>query len=513
MKLFYFFLTILVLVTANTLVIAEQRPTRKVLFTLNRNEVLDEGEYYVEFTSSTDKFSAIVMDTITGCRTFVFNGRRLAQTTTRFEETFDFFDITYICATIENGYAFAYHNGNNEIVLNLGEQEFGPYYKAEIFHYLSFNEFSFKYIDEQQQEWINMSGKAYGPYTKAGIFANDGFAYELAGKWFENSNGKITGPFTGGSPHLCKYEGCGAISPNGQSYAFVWTDGKESKRFNLNVNGKCSNVFSICDCYNTIKVTDSGHYALKYHIDRGNYFIRIDGKEYGPYYYCSNPCMNNSGEWAFYYEKLNSEKKSEIWVLTSKSGEIGPFNKENSFWGAGISDLQLAEDGTLAYMIDHKKISIGNTIISSDDRISSLSLYDKDDYVWEFGKDDKWYVHTKLKNYGPYSYIHELEALDNGKFMFNFETNNGKQLTNNSGRIEVIEGGRYRIFEFTEVNEIQSPDQMHSFYSDYGYNYVVIDGVSVGHSAALRCWYEPKTNSFVWNSLEGRELVVYSFKL
>jgi hypothetical protein len=59
--------------------------------------------------------------------------------------------------------------------------------------------------------------------------------------------------------------------------------------------------------------------------------------------------------------------------------------------------------------------------------------------------------------------------------------------------------------------EIYSADRAHTLYSAYKYEYVVIDGVRCGKSPALYAWYDKGKNAFVWNAVEGRELVLYEY--
>lgn len=73
--------------------------------------------------------------------------------------------------------------------------------------------------------------------------------------------------------------------------------------------------------------------------------------------------------------------------------------------------------------------------------------------------------------------------------------------------------GVYQQTRYETTVETMSADRQHSFFSDYAYEYVVIDGQPVGKSPALYAWYNKSSNSFVWNSIEGKELVVYEYML
>jgi hypothetical protein len=61
--------------------------------------------------------------------------------------------------------------------------------------------------------------------------------------------------------------------------------------------------------------------------------------------------------------------------------------------------------------------------------------------------------------------------------------------------------------------DIYSENLEHTMISDYRYEYVVIDGESYGKSPAFQAWYDSDKKSFIWSAIEGKELVVYEFKL
>jgi hypothetical protein len=165
------------------------------------------------------------------------------------------------------------------------------------------------------------------------------------------------------------------------------------------------------------------------------------------------------------------------------------------------------------------------------------------------------YANINGKIWGPYINISNKDFYinNNGKYAFVYEDNDGKRYANINGKerepeesfkdisdIKIYEAedgythevknGIDRIIpqfkwirnsyddtdpeiEGNTSTEAVSPDGKHSFYSDLNYEYVVIDGKEEGHSPALRVWYNAERYSFVWNSIEGRELVVYEFKL
>jgi hypothetical protein len=41
----------------------------------------------------------------------------------------------------------------------------------------------------------------------------------------------------------------------------------------------------------------------------------------------------------------------------------------------------------------------------------------------------------------------------------------------------------------------------------------MIDGKRYGKFSACHAWYDKTKNAFIWSALEGKELVVYEYKL
>ena len=113
----------------------------------------------------------------------------------------------------------------------------------------------------------------------------------------------------------------------------------------------------------------------------------------------------------------------------------------------------------------------------------------------------------------------------NGAYYFTYPMDDGIVYKNENGKISKTEFYISNVYgseitAFSSISyvgfdnlELYSSDKEHSFYSSYNYEYVVIDGNRFSKSPALHAWYDKDKNAFIWNAVEGKELVVYEYKL
>ncbi|MDL2261995.1 hypothetical protein LJC11_00645 [Bacteroidales bacterium OttesenSCG-928-I21] len=128
-------------------------------------------------------------------------------------------------------------------------------------------------------------------------------------------------------------------------------------------------------------------------------------------------------------------------------------------------------------------------------------------YAFEYEKGGEKYTNVNGTDFGPYDNVWSIILTESGKYDFQY-TKNYTSYSNNNGEITKHD----HLFSDTP-NEIYSDNKTHSFLSDYTYPYVVIDGQRKGNSPAIHPAYNKERNSFVWNALEGQELVVYEYML
>jgi hypothetical protein len=130
--------------------------------------------------------------------------------------------------------------------------------------------------------------------------------------------------------------------------------------------------------------------------------------------------------------------------------------------------------------------------------------------------------------FGPYEAIGVVSIIDSGKFAFDY-AKEGKHLYNFCGK-EVTKrkyydlswdeiwrkkrwGSYFQDATRKVIYEVRSEDDKHVFYSDMDYDYVLIDEKVVGEHPAADAYYDERKHAFIWNCIEGKELVVYEYKL
>jgi hypothetical protein len=185
----------------------------------------------------------------------------------------------------------------------------------------------------------------------------------------------------------------------------------------------------------------------------------------------------------------------------------------------------------------------------------SFKVGDNGEYLYTIKENGDYYVNLNGQKFGPFgsiinTYYHEKYGLYfwhqdpesytvikiNGKLFekvinLNWDKDTKNILSiayNNNGERqtlyyekrkeikEVLEYQDYyqRVFDIApSPTEMISKDEEHSFVNSYKNEFVVIDGKKYGKAPAIYNYYDEKKNSFIWNSVEGRELVIYEYKL
>jgi len=299
-------------------------------------------------------------------------------------------------------------------------------------------------------------------YTNPSIENGYGYSYPLADRIYVNLEGKVL-PTVKGYPYGCTRTKSG-------KYAFDYDDG-------VYIDGKIiENAYSL-------RLTESGKYAYRYK-ENGKWHVNIDGKTIGTYDDVEDLRLTESGKYAYRY------KENEKWHVNIDGKTIGTYDY--------VGDLTLTESGKYAY------------------------------YYRENGK---YHVNIDGKTIGTYGDVYSLILTESGKYAYRYYENEVYSNINGRGNLSKEEYDNFRhteldyngstVFQYwndgssyeKSVTEVLSKDNKHSFYSNYEYEYVVIDGEPVGKSPAWQAWYNEKENAFEWSALEDRELVVYKYKL
>jgi len=453
----------------NTLSITAQvvTPTRTILHTLSKNEILYYGEYYTFQSAIKNGFSCVVHDTVAQKQTLIFNGKAI--------HTFDWVsrNIFEVDLSKENGYIFRFWESEKCFVNFRGQIE-GPFEMAtnstwdidsekKIITPPKYNFFyklggSWYYYFEGKAQLLEMEEEdkedtenSWPGYTSTGekgkwylskvnseeysdkirydelvkvIVNNENVVYicNVNGNKHVVLNGVLSEPFD----DVYSY----GIELNGKNYLYSYV--KNKKRF-ININGKLLEID--CDEFPYGDILKNGSYYFTYS-KKNKHFVNINGKVFGPY--------------------------------------------------SGLNyGIQLFENGKFSFV---------------------------------FLKDDLYYINNNGIISKGFPYIFNLETKPDGFFKYFFSMEDGWVYENINGQIKKtqdrkIGDGLGSFLPSIVKYKIQSKNKAHSLSTDISYDYVVVDGKSYGRAPAIKAWYEEAKNSFNWTAWEGKELVIYELKL
>jgi hypothetical protein len=384
------------------------------------------------------------------------------------------------------------------------------------------------------------SAKGYDYVYDLTYHSNGNYAYRFKdnGKWYVNING---------SPSEKGYDRVEYLTyhSNG-NYAYMF---KDNGKYYVNINGSPS--AKGYDEVGYLTYHSNGNYAYVF-IDNGKWYANINGKPSTKGYdtvwnltYHSNVnyayWFKDNGKWYLNFNGSPSAKGYDaVWYLTYHSNVNYAYAfKDNGKWYANINgdiskgydefwDLTYHSNVNYAYRFyDNGKYYVninGKPSVKGYDDVWDFTYHSNVNYAYLFKDNGKWYANINGNISKGYDNIYNLSLNEKGEYSYYFsEYAHGRIYENKNGKTEktiyyncTYHGyDGFRIFDDRIENmlELTSPDEQHSFYSNYEYEYVVIDNSRRGNSPALRAWYDDEKKAFVWTSIEGKELVVYEYKL
>ncbi len=345
------------------------------------------------------------------------------------------------------------------------------------------NGYAIRYFDDNSN-YVNIAGQKEGGFDDL-FFINgtEAFFYTLAGKWYPYNLNKVT-------KNLTFPNGC--ITNNGK-YAFRYN--KDDQCY-VNVNGTLMGKYSFA--WNTT-ITESEKYAFGYRKDK-EYYANINGKIKGAYSGVWDVTITESGKYAFGYNK-NGKSFGNI-----NGNIIGPYSD--------VLSISITESGKYAFGYNKNGqyyVNINGNILGPYSSIWYITITDNGKYAFRYRKNGEYYVNinnTIIK--GPYSELKDLTVANDGKYSFTILKNGKSLIVDNQGEHRPTKIDQY-IRWSTEPSNIELEEGKNSFYSDYQYSYVVIDGLKAGKSSAIDAWWNAEKESFVWHCVEGNELISYEY--
>jgi hypothetical protein len=434
---------------------------KTVLHTLGKNEILNYHEYSVYQSSGKNNYSFVVSDTSTQKETFVFNGKIIHS---------DYIgnNIQEIDLSKENGYIFKFY--------------------------------------ENEQSFVNVRGKVEGPFeeVQCSVYDVDGsykipenydFFYKLGGIWYSY--------FEGNAQMLAKDEEKKdevewvslktSTGENGKWYLSGISGNayKDNVRYDELVSVVKNTVYIVYVCVNNGQKYVVMNGVLSEAFDRGDY-INIDliGKNY------------------MYNYSKNGKKYVNI------NGKSIAIDCDDYHYGNILSN------GVYYYSYsknDNTYANINGKIFGPYQDINEIQMYSTGKYAFVFAKDGLYYVNNNGVISKGYPSAFGLNYESDGSLNYFYSMEDGWLYQSVNGQVKKQEPKIGDVVgEFVPSFEkyiIYSKNKTHTLTVDIAYDYVVIDGKSYGKSPAIRAWYDETKNSFVWSALEGKELVVYEYKL
>ncbi len=259
-----------------------------------------------------------------------------------------------------------------------------------------------------------------------------------------------------------------------------------------------------------LDMKDFNNSVYTYNTKNGKY-IHCKRKNYGPYTYVE-PCMFNSepktsGRFKFSYD-------NKVIYIHDYDGEIYKLNEGRWTYSSPNKKHTLLIDKNYKHVtldgikytlpLDKNFVEYGTkrdwpqNIFVLDNGICMIEIYGHISGKW---KDYCFRINKgTIKELNP----HEIIDMETGDI-----TQYGQEPFKEYP--DVIHD-RWGVFD--NPNFIfNDPTDSHMFYSNWDYDYVLIDGEKYGQACPLNAIYDKKRNAFVWYALEGQQLVRYTFRL
>ncbi|MDR0606011.1 MAG: hypothetical protein LBG80_17115 [Bacteroidales bacterium] len=318
------------------------------------------------------------------------------------------------------------------------------------------------YNKDEKKVYLNINGNAFGGFDQVKNYDinNKGdyiYRYVKDDKDYVNVNGKTVG-----------------IHDNIDDYIEEFVDGVTAILGGNNLGGA-----SCAYGFDAPIINDKGEYIYAYRTN-GQYYISINGHSKGPYEGTWRPYIDNKGNY----------------IYPCKSG--------NKFYIVYNDKKDLLED------VD---ASLGLELVFPD-----YYMTRNGHYIYHYNKNGKSYVNVEGQIHGPYDKTWGCNNIDeNGVYGYCYSKD---------GKDYICENGKHYLLEQTKQNsknilkKIQtdsktfiSEDKKNMMLCSSKYSYVLINNQKYGNGKILEATYDSKLNAFYWISVEGKELVVYEYKM
>ena len=459
---------------------AQTNQTKKeVLLTLGKNEILISDEYYVSQKLDKNHFACMVEDTISNKQSFIFNGQRVFS-----GEPYSFTVLDFDVNS-KNDYKIRFKENDKFMVKCRGRVE-GPFedvvgYKSRLY-YVN--------LDKVPEKFD--------------------YFYQLADRWYSSYKGEIT-----------------QLEPKSRetwsSYGTIRTKVLE--------NGKWMHVLEVYSGNDSQKfVTEDSivnfggsleNLAIIY-LKNGRYYFKFDDKTSAPFNadHLNSREYNNSNIYVSGSNYMYTYKKDGKTFININGNISAPIT-------GGVRNAKILPDGSYVYAIYNAKkcnIVINGKRSSDMDELDGIE-FNKNGYIYVYRNGEQDFININGRRSKGYIDIHALDFKKDGTYSYRYIEKDGWIYENKNGIVKRTQNRKipeytyvytsgHRLFEnSTEKYELISSNNKHNFYTNYRYDYVIIDGKRYGNAPAIKAWYDNTNNTFAWNAWEDKDLVFYELQL
>ena len=151
--------------------------------------------------------------------------------------------------------------------------------------------------------------------------------------------------------------------------------------------------------------------------------------------------------------------------------------------------------------------------------------FNKNGFIYVYRNGEQDFININGRRSKGYIDIHALDFKKDGTYSYRYIEKDGWIYENKNGIVKRTQNRKipeytyvytsgHRLFEnSTEKYELISSNNKHNFYTNYRYDYVIIDGKRYGNAPAIKAWYDYTNNTFAWNAWEDKDLVLYELQL
>jgi hypothetical protein len=579
---------------------------RTVLFTLDEDEQVSYGEYFVLQKMNQNHFACIIRNHVKQLTTFVFNGKRIPVGDCYDRcSVYEYISFHYLNVHEENGYIVEYIFQDMAGYVNVKGELYGPFDElsewdtwdeGESKTSLTFakdsngniihDKFYYRKTEgDKRNYYLHYHGEKEGPFDgilfpkENSVYADCEYLHLLAGKWYAHYGNGVNKMVPTIHGYLYQKGEKWCVNINGEEsrgYDGVWylhftESGNyiycylENEKEYININGENSGGY---DSIYSLEIIENGEYAY-YYKENGKWYVNINGEDSRGYDEVDNLRLTESGKYAYWYNEngkwyvnINGksskgydvvgfhtlrfiENGSYAYTYEENGKEYVNINGKESSGYKDVSELHLTESGNYAYIYKENGkdyVNINGKESRGYDGVfccfKDLLLTESGHCAYRYIEDKKFYVNINIngvdKSSKGYDDIWRLEITDDGNYSYYYynEGIDGRIYKNHNG--EEIEteyllgmGHDDSLDFFNNINGesvwkvcsekehwlYPSDESKQCLYFSDESKHVSIYGKCCGKANALYAWYDKTKRAFVWNAVEGDELVIYEFQL